>query len=90
MNLIELLGNQVYRVVHQEGVEEIKPLLEKGVSVMKSYQDLLGQDTWLDILKVTEHCLLHDDANFKLELERVKVRPNHENYTKNLFNAVMR
>ena len=29
-------------------------------------------------------------ADFKVEWERVKVGPNHENYAKNLFNAVIR
>ena len=86
MNLMLLVESQVSRVVvHQEGVEEIKPLLEKGISVMKSYQDLLGQDTWLVIFKesagiqrtyfwsVEKMALMKMQANIVRKLESLSI-----------------
>ena len=85
-NLVLLVESQVSRVVvHQEGLEEIRPLLEKGVSAMKSYQDLLGQETWLVIFKesagiqrtcfwsVEKMALMKMEPNIVMKLEKLSI-----------------
>ena len=47
-NLVQLLESQVRRVVvHQHGLHLVRDVLERGVVVMKRYQDQLGANTWL-------------------------------------------
>ena len=45
---MHLLESQVRRVVvQQHGLHLVRDVLERGVVVMKSYQDQLGANTWL-------------------------------------------